>query len=183
MKDFNIHKWYESKQNADVVYQFIGEINSKHTAFILEEVELCVKQLKPEPKILKKIANIVIELIQNIYHHSMQGCCSKCHNLGALLISYENGDYIIQTGNFVNNKEVEKIEQHINKINSLDAKELKELYRENIKNGLFSSKGGGGLGFIDIARKSKQKIHFQFHKNTEECSFFILKVQITHNKN
>jgi len=55
---------------------------------------------------------------------------------------------------------------------------LKELYKEIIKNTTISEKGGAGLGFVDMARKSGGKLEFEFPEmNTEYC-FFCLKVNV-----
>ena len=41
-----------------------------------------------------------------------------------------------------------------------------------------SDKGGGGLGMIDIARKSGQKLDFDFQQVDEEFSFYSLNINI-----
>ena len=43
-------------------------------------------------------------------------------------------------------------------------------------------KGGAGLGFVDMARKSGQKLHFDFEPIDEHFSFFSLKTIISRNK-
>ena len=55
------------------------------------------------------------------------------------------------------------MEGQLNKVNSLNRDELKELYRQVMDTEQFSSKGGAGFGLIDIARKSGEKIDFSFN--------------------
>jgi hypothetical protein len=43
-----------------------------------------------------------------------------------------------------------------------------------MREGRLSEKGGAGLGFIDIARKTGRKLDFHFLSIDEENSFFIL---------
>ncbi len=45
-------------------------------------------------------------------------------------------------------------------INNLDKDGLKDLYKEIIKNTTISEKGGAGLGFVDMARKSGQPLEY-----------------------
>ena len=45
-----------------------------------------------------------------------------------------------------------------------------------------SAKGGGGLGMIDISRKSGQKLDYNFMSVDESCSFFTLNIKITTKK-
>ena len=63
-------------------------------------------------------------------------------------------------------------------MNYLSAAELKELYKRILNNDEFSSKGGGGLGFIEMARMSGQKLGYDFVKYDESYSFFILEIRI-----
>jgi hypothetical protein len=56
--------------------------------------------------------------------------------------------------------------------------ELKEYYKEILNNDEFSDKGGGGLGMIDIARKSGQKLNFNFIEVDNQYSFFSLSIKI-----
>ena len=54
-------------------------------------------------------------------------------------------------------KNVESLKDKITQVNSLDKDGLKSLYKDVIKGGELSSKGGAGLGFIDMARKKWQQ--------------------------
>jgi hypothetical protein len=44
-----------------------------------------------------------------------------------------------------------------------------------------SLKGGGGLGMIDIARKTGEKIGYNFLEIDNKVSFFTLNIKITNN--
>jgi hypothetical protein len=43
-----------------------------------------------------------------------------------------------------------------------------------MKEGRLSEKGGAGLGFIDIRRKTGEKLDFHFLPITDKISFFLL---------
>ena len=75
-------------------------------------------------------------------------------------------------------KNVEKLDQRLKKINSLDKEDLRDYYREVLGNGSVSNKGTAGLGMIDIARKSGNKLEYEFLDIDEEFSFFSLNVKI-----
>jgi hypothetical protein len=56
---------------------------------------------------------------------------------------------------------------------------LKSLYKEIIKGGSgLTNKGGAGLGFVDMARKSGQKLEYEFEELGEGLSFFSLKTTV-----
>ena len=47
-------------------------------------------------------------------------------------------------------------------INSLDLDGIKALYKEKIKASRLSETGGAGLGFIDMVKKTKNKLVYSF---------------------
>ena len=60
--------------------------------------------------------------------------------------------------------------------------QLKSYYKEVLNNGEMSAKGGGGLGMIDIARKSGRKLEYRFDPIDDSFSFFSLHVKVAQNK-
>jgi hypothetical protein len=50
-----------------------------------------------------------------------------------------------------------------------------------LNNGEMSLKGGGGLVMIDIARKTGEKIGYNFLEIDNKVSFFTLNIKITNN--
>ena len=75
-----------------------------------------------------------------------------------------------------------EITNAIKEINEMDQGELRELYRKVLNNGTYSAKGGGGLGIIDIARKSNEKLDYGFVPVDEFNSFFSLNDKIASKK-
>jgi hypothetical protein len=70
------------------------------------------------------------------------------------------------------------ISDRINQINSLSKEELKALYKLILNNEEFSEKGGGGLGMIDMARKTGTKMEYEFLPVNEKLLFYVLKINI-----
>ena len=74
----------------------------------------------------------------------------------------------------IENTKIEELTRILDHINLLDKEGLKQLYKTQMREGRLSEKGGAGLGFIDIARKTGRKLDFHFLSIDEENSFFIL---------
>jgi hypothetical protein len=90
------------------------------------------------------------------------------------MISKDEAEYNVTTGNVINNDKIPKLRDMLENINSLDKDGLKLLYKQQMREGRLSDRGGAGLGFIDIARKTGQKLIYSFLKINEERSFFVL---------
>jgi hypothetical protein len=85
---------------------------------------------------------------------------------------------MIITGNFVNNEHVEKLEEKIKRINRSSHEEIKELYKFILNHQKISQKGGGGLGLVDIARKTGTKLNYSFKEYDDKHTFFFMNILV-----
>ena len=95
-----------------------------------------------------------------------------------LLIESDDKGYHVVTGNYVTNDKIDRLKERIDEVNSVSKEELRDLYKKILNNDQFSDKGGAGLGFIDIARKSGQKLNYNFQPVKDNYSFFSLLINI-----
>ena len=95
------------------------------------------------------------------------------------MIAHLDQGYSVLTGNFMAGGEVEQFKGHLDRINALPPDQLREFYRETLADGKYSSHGGGGLGMIDIARKSGGKLEYGFVPYDKDNAFFSLNVNVT----
>ena len=132
----------------------------------------------------KKDFNVLVECLQNLYHHiddfDKDNFLDASGNKKSAIFSISRNEdaYNIVTGNFIYTKNVEEVSKKIDHINSLDRDQLKAYYKEVLNNGVLSKKGGGGLGLIDIARRSGSKLDYNIREINEGFSFFTLTVKI-----
>lgn len=160
---------------------FKGEVTSDLLTSILQIMESKMEVLDESPKIKKKVYNILVECLQNLYHHIDEDDTLTAANEKSALFMIrksDEGDYSIMTGNYIANENVNHLKGRLDKINSMDKEELKDYYKEVLNNGEMSAKGGGGLGMIDIARKSGKKLDYSFSNIDNNFSFFSLIVNI-----
>lgn len=165
---------------------FKGNITSELLTSILSIMESKLDNLDEPPKVKKKVYNVLVEVLQNLYHHmdevpgiEQDGVLDKS---ALFMIGKVEDDYRIYTGNFILNENVDILKGKILHINGLDKEELKAYYKEVLNNGEMSMKGGGGLGLIDIAKKSGQKLGYDFMKVDDNFSFFTLNINIVPTK-
>lgn len=171
---YNIHKLMLDK-NLMLVYE--GEFTQEITKSVLAMAERNMESIGEESGIKRKVFNVMVECLQNICKHS--DATKQPEEKGAIfMIGKENESYEIHSGNYIHAVSVDGLKEKLEKINSLDKEGLKSLYKDLISNGQISDKGGAGLGFVDIARKSGQKLEFTFEPVNESLSFFAFKTKI-----
>ena len=74
----------------------------------------------------------------------------------------------------------QSLENRINTINALSKEELKDLYRIIITNGEFNKLGGAGLGLIELAKTSGQKIRFSFQPLGSSLTYFTIYLDLSY---
>jgi hypothetical protein len=175
-----IQQWYDQVVNGDIIFLFRGEISGTLITDSLEEIE---NKLEVIPNnIKKKIYNILVECLQNLFHHSaiapIDNNSDFSGKVGVCVVTKNSIGYHIITGNFVEQKQKNFLTGHLDKINTLDKESLKLMYKEILDNQVFSEKGGGGLGMVDIARKSGSKLNYKFIEVDNNLHFFTLDINI-----
>ena len=173
---YDLHRTMMS-QKLILVYQ--GDFTQESTKSILAMAERNLDSSGEEGNIKRKVFNVMVEALQNIVKHSDELVEGQMRSHAAIfLIGKEENRYTIMSGNPIRKGNVASLEQKLNHINSLDKEGLKELYKEIIKNTTISEKGGAGLGFVDMARKSGEKLSFDFPEMSADYCFFCLTVHV-----
>jgi hypothetical protein len=173
---YDLHKQMVSHK---VILIYEGDFTQETTKSILTMAERNLESSGEESGIKKKIFNVMVEALQNIVKHSDDTRDGELATHAAIfLIGHAKSQYSIMSGNPVRNDNIANLKNALDKINSLDKDGLKELYKDIIKNTSLSEKGGAGLGFVDMARKSGEKLEWAFIPMNDESSFFCLKVNI-----
>lgn len=177
--NLDVFEFYRSMERHKVLLAFKGEINVDMLHSILQIVEDKMRRLDESPKLRKKVFHILVECLQNLYHHNEPIDEPEVYLPTSLvLIARVEDGYAIVTGNFVSNDNVESLEERLSQVNAMDDSALKMHYKSLLQNGHRSEKGGSGLGIVDIAKKSREKLEYFFVPYDRENSFFSLMVKV-----
>lgn len=182
----NIHGLYEKFKAGELIVSHEGVITSEVINDFLQKTEDSLNAIGENPKKIRKVYNIVVEAIQNLYHHQTKPPEEFIKAMGLSERKYsfctmvkEGGGYRITTGNFVRYDVATQLKQRIEQLNSLSHDELKNLYKIVLDNNEFTEKGGGGLGFIEMARKSGNKFGYDFVVYDKTFKFFVLEIFVS----
>jgi hypothetical protein len=179
----DIYTKFRSMMDNHIILSFKGEITSDIITMVLQIMESRLDSEEAKSSVKKKIFNILVECMQNLYHHAEAEDPSVKTSRKAMLEMYFDDEYYnIITGNYMRNEEVEKLKTRLDKVNSLSKEDLRKFYREILDNNQISNKGGANLGMIDMARKSGEKLEYHFTQANDTMTFFDLKVKISNKK-
>ena len=180
---FDVHEYYSKLDGGNVLVAFKGSVTTDLINNVLEEIEAKMESVDEQAKVRKKVYNVLVESLQNLYHHveELPDDIKKDidSKFGILVVTRENDAYKISTGNFISSEKIKFLKDKIDKINSLSKDELKDMYKFILNHQKLSAKGGGGLGLVDIARKTGNKLEYTFQHYMDDYYFFNLDVFIT----
>jgi hypothetical protein len=166
---------------SNILLFYEGEVNHEITKALTFTTEKHIGESGEMRSTQKKVFNAMIECLQNIDKHSTEFPIenSNISKKGSILVSEDSNCFFILAGNAVNNSQKEILTNIITNLNHKEKEELRSLYKKQLENGMLSDKGGAGLGFIDMARKSGNNIDFSFYPINDKLLFFVYKILIT----
>lgn len=167
-----------------VIFRYEGEVYQGLVVSFLKLLERKVTQKNEAKLIRKKLFNIMVEMLQNISRHAEneQDLNFLEANNPIFTLGKIDDLYILMTQNPVSNEHIRQIYQNLTTVNEKSLEELRDIYRKIIKQGLISSKGGAGIGYIDLRRKSQEKFLFDFQSLDSKYSLyrFVIRVDCKH---
>ena len=176
----DVYDFYKRMEDDHIILSFKGSFTEDLLTSILHIVEGKMEGLNVNTKKKKRVFNVLVESFQNLYHHIEEMAPnigdSEKDKSAIIIVKYESNRFTIVTGNFVNSNRIPELRQKLEEVNALNDEALRELYRSKLENG--TEKGTAGLGLIDIARKSKNKLDYEIIDVTESIGFFCLSVLI-----
>ena len=165
LSEKNVMLAYDGVLSKDIVSAFLNKLRQN-----IQGVKDVSKQEK------KRFFSIVVECIQNLSKHGNVSDLNDDHFL--VVVEKENNTLKISTGNLIESSKKGTIETLIDNVNAKNDSELQALYRDGVANNELSSKGEASLGLIDIARKSTDKLLYQFNKIDDQSTFFLFQTQM-----
>jgi hypothetical protein len=173
-----------SFSNLETLSSFKGNITDDKFDRLLEQTERKLRQESISKMIKKKIFKVLVETLQNVYHHQ-----DDLKNQDDIYVNFslkkdhftykDHITYIVSAGNHVRTSKVSVLRSFIDKVNSMSQNELKEYYRYCLSQDHLSDESGAGLGFVDIIRKSGEKITYSFKQVNKDYSYFCLQVKVS----
>lgn len=171
-----VYEFYKSMKAHEITLVYEGEITHQITKAFTSLTESNMAKEDEPGTVQRKVFHVMVECLQNISKHADDFTSSDFlfSGRGIFLVSKGDDEYSVTTGNAVDNDRIEELTEMLENINRMNKDELKALYKKQMKEGRLSDKGGAGLGFIDIKRKTGRDLEYHFLPISDDTSFFLL---------
>ena len=152
-----------------IIISYKFTINTQNIDMILDKIDNEFNKDEQRKKLQSKIRYLSIEMLQNILHYSTNKTISE----SKFEIGYNHNKqkYYISSSNQIEKDDIPSITKKIEYINSLDKVSLKQYFKELLKTANQKHEKGAGIGFVEMAKKSTQKIEYNIENISNKYIF------------
>jgi hypothetical protein len=161
----------EKMMHERLMFVYRGVVTNENSASLLMLLEKEMESSEFGFVGRKRLFMFVLESLQNVSRHSDRNQYSE---MSLVVYSKTDSGYTVTTGNVIESDKIADLRSKLEQINKLDTGEIRNVYRNMLSSAEFSSKGGAGLGLIEMAKKTGNKLDFDFIGLDEKFSYFIL---------
>lgn len=158
-----------------ILLSFLGDFDIVITDALLKLAD-SDKGTDEEIIIKKKVYKVMVECLENLCRHAEIIEDSIAPSL--FYLSKTDQFYYIISGNYIKNRNIDALKKKLDMLNGMNKSEMKQKYREVLSLRQLSEKGGAGVGIIDMAIKSENKLDYKFIPIDDSHSFYTFKVSI-----
>ena len=161
--------------------EFHGIVHYETIGELIHQFKVHVHHLGIHIGTYKKVLLVMIETLENIMKYGAGMVIALPDGFGstpAFSIVKEGERYLVSASNALPQQDIPVLENRLAYLNTLSAQGIKDLYKETITNGQFTKQGGAGLGLIEIAKISGNRLDYEFTPIDEAYSNFRIRVVI-----
>ncbi len=147
---------------------------------LLLDFSIYVKENNIENYFYKKIQIVMVEILENNYQYTqnIRGKYEIKNFIPEFKILKLDQGFKIRASNPILIYDADILKSNIDNINNSDLNQLKEIYKELLKNGMYSNKITAGTGLLRIAKVAKNKIMYSFQKIDNKLLYYTLEIMV-----
>lgn len=173
----NISKIRQIMIEDNIIFSFSGMISQDVVDFLIQGISKQLENDGNDKTTVRSMFTITIEMLQNIMSYSNSKVIENGTNYssdGIVVIGFneEKQKYYVVSSNEINPEDKEKLINKIDLVNSLDSQELRKLLRDKLRSAEDKHDRGAGVGFIEMAKRSTEKLEYRFEEINGKVYFY-----------
>lgn len=154
-----------------LMFAYRGVVTNDNSVPLLMLLESEMKSSEYGSLGRKRLFMFVLESLQNVQRHSNR---NQHANMSLVVYSKTDNGYTVSTGNVISNENIDTLKSKLDEVNKLETEDIRDVYRQMLSNAELSTKGGAGLGLIEMAKKTGNRLDYAFYPIDNEYSYYIL---------
>ncbi|MBK7488456.1 MAG: hypothetical protein IPI74_01285 [Bacteroidales bacterium] len=166
-----IKKLRKKLSDEHLMFAYRGEVTGDNSVSLLTLLEREMEFSDFSMLGRKRLFMFVLENLQNITRHGI----SRSEDITSLVVYSKTPDgYTVSTGNALKKSEVRGLRKNLQKINNLDPDKIRRSKATMLRDTKNRQVGGAGLGLMEMARKTGNRLDYDFYPIDDRYSYFIL---------
>lgn len=166
---------FEIMGKTNILLAFCGRFDHTMNTSLLLNSKAELNELGEAFGVNKKVYNVLVESIENVSRHSAHGNNNNIKSM--LLLCKTDNKYSVITCNAIEKKDVLPLKDRLDSVKNASKEELKMNYREQILSERVSD-NAAGLGILDIAIKTDNKIRYHFKEYSTDTSLYFFQAEV-----
>jgi len=169
---------FKKEAANDLSFIYYGDFSDQINDALIPLAEVVIGNSNVAMKIRKRAFYIFVECIQNVNRHHCKEKRAKTFPGEIFSIRQKQDRFNIAFGNVLDNSMVGDLKLKIDQLNQTTVEELDIEYKRILMDTVLSKIGGAGLGLIEVARKSGNKIQYNFDRLSDKKSYFSMETNV-----
>ncbi|MBY0417727.1 MAG: SiaB family protein kinase [Pararheinheimera sp.] len=175
----------EIARKHHVIFYYVGYFSQNIVAAMADAVKLKLEVSGVNGPTRRKLFSSFVEMAQNIIHYSADALTPTEQDNneirhGSVCISENQGQYSLLCANPISTGIAEDLRQRLETLRGMTMDEIKQAYKESLRAEPLEGSKGAGLGFLTMARDSREPLEFEFWpmEQRPDVAMFYLKASI-----
>ncbi len=177
---FNLAKQHQ------VIFYYVGYFSQNIIAAMAEAVKLQLEVAGVAAPTRRKLFSSFVEMAQNIIHYSADALTPPSQDNGELrhgsvcILRENDGSFLLLCANPVAPSVADELRVKLDALHKMTLEEIKQAYRQTLREDTPEGSKGAGLGFLTVARDAREPLEFDFPPAEEasDSPMFYLKATI-----
>ena len=184
MNGADFERFQASAQGCGVLFYYAGEFTPPVIAAAADSLKARLATEDASGPAKRKLFSTFVEMAQNIIHYSADSLTPSSLNNGELrhgsvcIRREEDGSFLLLCANPIESLMAEALRVKLNALRSMTLEEIKQAYRQTLREETPEGSKGAGMGFLTVARDAREPLEFDFDGESGDSPVFYLKAAI-----
>ena len=178
--------FFHLARQHQVIFYYVGYFSQHIVAAMADAVKLQLEVAGVAAPTRRKLFSSFVEMAQNIIHYSADALTPPSQPDGELrhgsvcIRREDDGSFSLLCANPIEREMAEELRVKLSALRSMTLEEIKQAYRQTLREETPQGSKGAGMGFLTVARDAREPLEFDFDADDEagESPVFYLKAAI-----
>lgn len=170
------YQFFQTLKDDNFSLIYMGEFDDELTGLLMRIQETSTDEGRG---MKKRLSYLIAECFQNVIRHGDVDV-NEFDNLTSKMFMMRTigNEHYLGSVNPIQKDGIEKVKSILDSLKNMTSEEIRKIYLESLGENSLSEKGGGGLGLIEMARKTKNPVDYLFEQRNEEWYNFFMQMKL-----